>query len=150
MSNNLTEILNMVKEGKISPEDGEKLIHALHNSHLVQLDQDRTIELMPEDYENVPPGTEETSKVLSGKKARFLVIQVVKDGSKTVNVKVPIKLAKMVSNFIPKHVQGSMKAGGIDADLGDILSGIEQMPPGEDIINVVDEDDDECVRIYTT
>ena len=64
-------------------------------------------------------------------------------------MRIPLKLAKIASRFIPKHAHAQMKAHGVEGNLDELLAGLEELEPGEDLINVNDDDDDEQVRIYT-
>jgi len=143
------EILKMLQDGKITADEAMELLQALEPSEMmVKPENDRTIELMDEDYNNEEDG-EEDEKPRKKKRPKFLIIEVNKDGSKKVNVRIPLKLAKMASRFIPKHAHAQMKAHGMEGNLNELLAGLEELEPGEDLINVNDEDDDEQVRIYT-
>jgi len=143
------EILKMLQDGKITADEAAELLQALEPSEMmVKPENDRTIELMDEDYNNEEDG-EEDEKPRKKKRPKFLIIEVNKDGSKKVNVRIPLKLAKMASRFIPKHAHAQMKAHGMEGNLNELLAGLEELEPGEDLINVNDEDDDEQVRIYT-
>ncbi len=149
MDENRMEILKMLQAGKITAEEAAELLQALEPSEImVKPENDRTIQLMDEDYDEEEDG-EEGGKPRKRKRPKFLIIEVSKDGSKKVNVRIPLKLAKMASRFIPKHAHAQMKAHGMEGNLNELLAGLEELEPGEDLINVNDEDDDEQVRIYT-
>ena len=149
MDESKMEILKMLQDGKITADEAAELLQALEPSQIVvKPDDDRVIELMDDDYpeEEVE---DEKGRPRKKKRPRFLIIEVNKDGSKKVNVRIPLKLAKIASRFIPKHAHAQMKAHGMEGNLNELLAGLEELEPGEDLINVNDEDDDEQVRIYT-
>ena len=50
--------------------------------------------------------------------------------------------------FIPKSAQAHMKAEGVEVDLNELLAGIEEVGCCEDLINVVDDEKGEVVRIF--
>ena len=148
MDENKMEILKMLQEGKINAEEAMELLKALEPSQITERQEDeRMIELMEEDYadEQVEEGAAPGKK----KRPKFLIIEVTKDGKKKVNVRIPLKMAKMAMRFIPKHAQAEMKAHGVEGNLNDLMQGLEELEPGEDFINVLDDDDNEQVRIYT-
>ncbi len=75
MEDEIRKVLNLVKEGKISPEEGEKLILAIKES--IKHSQ-------------------------STKKGKFLRIQI-QDGNDKLNIKVPILLIKLGLKFVPQE-----------------------------------------------
>ncbi len=152
MEEHKMEILKMVQEGKITPEEGLELLKAIEQGGISpNNDGERTIELMPEDYERSEQAKDEfEGKPGDKKRPRFLIIQVSEGGRKKVNVKIPLKLARMASRFIPKSAQAHMKAEGIEVDLKELIAGIEELGANEDLVNVVDEEKGETVRIFTT
>ena len=139
MSDERMRILNMLAEGKITPDDAEKLLKAMDNNSRQ---------------------TETINKSLSENvKGKYLYVQVEpKEGksSERVSVKVPLALVKAglnISKLIPKDaqekVQSSMQEKGIPFNISDmnpenlqeILDAMEQMS--------VDVDTDEStVQIF--
>ena len=95
MGNETLEIIEMVKNNRITAEEGAKLIEALKQKS------------------ETPP----TSK------AKWLKIMVQERGQEkpSVNVKLPLGLTKLISKFIPKSKREVLKGKGIDLD--GILSG---------------------------
>lgn len=69
------QILNMVRDGKISTEDGAKLLAALEKA-----------------------GTEKPVD------ARSIYIRIRENGRDKVNVNIPVHLARMAVNLVPKDV----------------------------------------------
>lgn len=150
MDENKMEILKMLQDGKITADEAAELLQALEPSEvMLKPDDDRVIELMDDDYGDADETATEGKESRKKKRPRFLIIEVSKGGSKKVNVRIPLKLAKIASRFIPKHAHAQMKAHGVEGNLDELLAGLEELEPGEDLINVNDEDDDEQVRIYT-
>ena len=119
------KILKMVEDGKVSAEDGAKLLAALDDSR-------RTSRPMPPP----PPGT-----TASGRWLRIRVTDV-GSGRTKVNVNLPMGLVnvglKMGAKFAPE-VEG--------LDVQQIADAINSGMTGK-IIDVTDEDDGEHVEIY--
>jgi hypothetical protein len=119
------KILKMVEEGKVSAEDGAKLLAALDESR-------RSARPTPPP----PPGTTANG--------RWLHIRVtdVKNGRPKVNVNIPMGLVnvglKMGAKFAPE-VEGM--------DVQQIADAINSGMTGK-IIDVTDEEDGEHVEIY--
>ena len=114
-------ILKMLEEGKINAEEAEKLLQSI----------DKKIKTGKECCA-VAPG--------KGKKLRIRV-----DGDEKVNVSIPLSLAKLAANFIPKEQQKTMEESGLD--LNTILGHIEELEAtGEDLVNV--DSEDVKVRVY--
>lgn len=117
MSTEKLQILNMVKEGKISTEEGVKLLEALES---------------PTDISN--------NMVYSGGKAKWLKIRVFdpEDATK-VNVTIPISLinvgVKLASKFSPEFKE----AGLTENDMEEIFAAIKNGESGK-IIDVDSED----------
>jgi len=84
-------ILKMVEEGKVSAEDASKLLDALASARA------------PEEE---PSG---------GKKIRIKVTDP-ETGKQTVNLSIPIGLARFAARFVPAKKKEQMLADGIDID----------------------------------
>lgn len=134
MNDEILKVLKMVREGKISPEDGEKLLCAM--------------------------GTEAPVKK-QGKKNSMLRVRVdVKDPDNKeqvrVNVNVPLALAKKamgLMNFIPKDAKKELADQGIDLDeinLKELIELFEDGEISEELVNVDAGDDVQGakVRVY--
>lgn len=114
------QILAMVHEGKISVDEGLKLLEALEISSPGQ------------------PGAG------AGRSARMLRVRVfdAEDNTK-VNVNIPLALAKVAMKFIPKDVAAEIKEQDIDLD--EILASITDATMGK----IVDVDSDQAkVEVY--
>jgi hypothetical protein len=142
MDENKLEILRMIRDGKVTPEEGIQLLEAIETS---------TDSGTGDDYAftcGCGESVTGTTKAEHKKKARFLIIQVKEGDKKKVNVKIPLKLAKMASRFIPKSAQEHMRAEGVELNLGELLAGLEEEGCcGEDLVNV-DDDEGKNVRIF--
>ena len=80
------------------------------------------------------------------RKPRFLRIKVDDEGSnKKVNVRIPIALAKFAGKFIPKHARIEMKEQGMEFDLDEVLSQLENSEEGRIEVR---EGDSKIVMIY--
>lgn len=134
MNEEILKVLEMVREGKISPEDGEKLLSAM--------------------------GTEAPVKK-QGKKNSMLRVRVdVKDPDKKeqarVNVNVPLALAKKavgLMTFIPKEAKADLAEQGINLDeinLKELIELFEDGEISEELVNVDTGDDNQGakVRVY--
>lgn len=118
-------ILKMLEEGKINAEEAEKLLQSI---------------------EKKVPAVKGCCTVSTGKGKKLKIRVEPKEGGKEkVNVSIPLSLAKLVTNFIPKEQQKEMEASGVDLDT--ILAHVEELEAtGEDIVNV--DSENEKVRIY--
>lgn len=156
MDNSKLEILKMIRDGRITPEEGMELLKAIEPSGAIRksdtgvpvkkMDDSEAYAFTVRDSDTSSSESEETPG--GKKKPRFLMIQVSEGGRKKVNVKIPLKLAKLASRFIPKSAQAHMKAEGVEVDLNELLAGIEEVGCCEDLINVVDDEKGEVVRIF--
>ena len=128
------KIMELIKEGIITPREGLDLLEALGAA-------DKPV---AEPYDD--PGKEPASGPSRKKKAKWLYIQVNEEDGKNVNIKVPIGMAKLVGNFIPKQAKKEMSKQGIDLDIPELMKALEEC--GElDMVNV-DEGDGKTVRIF--
>lgn len=115
------QILTMVQEGKISVDEGLKLLEVLESS---------------------APG--QPGGAGAGRPAKMLRVRVfdAEDNTK-VNVNIPLALAKVAMKFIPKNVAAEIKEQDIDLD--EILASITDATMGK----IVDIDSDEAkVEVY--
>ena len=132
------KVLEMVKEGKITVEEGEKLLAAMRQSD---------------------PESEHPKK----RKAKYSMLRIrveAKDPNNSedakVNLNVPLKLAKKAVGLlalIPKDTKKDLSEKGIDLDSINIRELIEMFELGEvneELVNIVTGDDEKgaTVRIY--
>ena len=143
MNEEIKRVLKMVEEGKINADEGAKLIEAIE----AKSQPDTWIDL------NADPNAEVDENAKPGKKPSWLYVMV-NDKSeggrkKNVRVRITIKLARWALKFVPKRAQAHLKEKhGEDFDLSEISDMIDELPVGEDLINVVDEEKGEYVRIF--
>ena len=88
-------ILKMVEEGKLSPEEGAKLIDAL--------------------------GVEKHPT----RKGKYIRIYIHSEEGDEVNIKIPLKLVKVATKLIPKKFAKMKLNEGQVIDLSELLSGLE-------------------------
>jgi hypothetical protein len=140
MADQKLQIMNMVKDGTISPEEAIELLQALDSGAKKMLNP-------PQNAQDTVPCC--TATVTSnGKKPRFLKIQVQdEEENKNVNIVIPIALAKFAGKFIPKEARAEMSAQGVDLDLDGIMDCLEK----ECCQNLVEvtEGNKKIVRIFT-
>ena len=135
MNEEVLRILEMVKSGRISPEEGEKLLSAIGQGG-------------------------EAGKGQAGKRTMLRVRVDVKDPEKSeqarVNVNVPLAIAKKAMgllSLIPKEAKVELEQNGIDLSQIDLKGLIEMFEDGEideDLVDVVtgDEQKGATVKVY--
>ncbi|MGD2156764.1 MAG: hypothetical protein PVG32_07815 [Anaerolineales bacterium] len=116
------KILKLIQEGKITAEEGAKLLSALSAS--------------------TKKKPRQTSKISSARRLRVRVTDLTSGKSK-VNVNLPLKLVdaglNIASQFAPDvELEGLMSA--VDEAIGDNMMG--------KIVEVIDEDDQEHIEIF--
>ncbi len=131
MSDETRRILDMVKNGTITQEEGEKLIEAI--------------------YEKEEP------RKNTGKKSTLRVridTQGNNDDDKTtVNVNIPLILAKKMTGLtklVPKNAKNDLAEEGIDLDsidLGELITMFENGEIEEDLVNIDAGDDEDKVKV---
>ncbi len=132
------KILQMVQEGKITPEDAAQLLEAINAGSAQAVQQPPRRPYMP----SGPLGSESPTGL--GRKPRFLRVRVTDTdtGRPRVNVRLPIGMVsvglKMGSKFAPQ-------IEGLDAD--SLMQMIESGDLGQ-IVDVVDDEDGEHVEVF--
>jgi hypothetical protein len=141
MSDEKLRILQMIKDGTLTPEEGLDLIQALDMSE----SSAGTGFVVPASQSRVDDSSKQPQA--NGKrKPRFLRIKVDdEESNKKVNIRIPIALAKFAGKFIPKHARHEMKEQGVEFDLDEILNQLENSEEG---MIEVREGDNKIVQIY--
>ena len=121
MSEEKRMILEMVKDGKITIEEAEKLLEKANPVETLEI----------------------TRKKKKPNSKKFLRVRVSEDGKVTANVNIPIALAGVGLNLIPKK---KLKIDGKQIDLDHILQLIEDGTEGE-LVNVDTEDEGKEVKV---
>jgi hypothetical protein len=100
-------VLEMVEEGKITPEEGARLIEA------------------------VAKREESALQPTTGAAGRALRVRVTEGDDQTkVNVTVPLSLARLALKFIPRTALEALEDEGISADdLGELIASVEKAGP---------------------
>ncbi len=139
MNQEILKVLDMVKDGKISVEEGENLISVLTSESST---------------------SQSISKNTEHKKLLVKVLTIDKEGKEKTNVDVnlPLKLAKIMASFmtmIPQEAQTNMKEKGIDLssiDLTELIELFENNEIDSELVNVKSTDDENgettTVRVY--
>jgi hypothetical protein len=132
MSRERMKILQMVAEGAITPEEGEKL--------LSRLDPAAT---------SKAPAVRELGA--GDRKAALKYLRVVVDGSDKVNIRVPIGLIRTgikLTTLIPLHASEHLSEHGIDLAQFNNLDGDELMEALRDLKVEVDSGDGDVIRVF--
>lgn len=142
MSNNRTQILNMLAQGKISVDQAEKLLNALNE----------------EPDNNTDSGKKVGSSSKNPKYLRVLVNSV-KEGSdtpETVNVKIPlqllragIKLKSILPNQAGDKISDAINEHGMNINLDDITpENIEELIRGLNDFTIDVKNGKETVKVF--
>ncbi len=121
MNEEKRKILEMVKEGKITFEEAEQLLDKLN---------------LNESSENVPKVKKPNSK-------KFLRVRVSEEDKVKANVNIPIALAEVGLNLIPKS---KLKVDGKQINMDQILKLIEEGTEGE-LVNIDAEDEGKNYKV---
>jgi len=108
MSSETKQVLEMLKEGKITTEDAEKLLEKLSGSPTGSSGSPSSAA--------APSGQLGADQAVGGRKLQYIRIQVERPGRDSVNMRVPLALAR-VSNWmalIPPQVNERLAEQGID------------------------------------
>ncbi len=120
MSEEKRIILEMLKEGKISIEEAEQLLEKAN----------------PGESINDKPKKKPNSK-------RFLRVRVTEEDKVKANVNIPIALAEVGLNLVPKD---KLKVDGKQINMDQILKLIEEGTEGE-LVNIDAEDDGKNYKV---
>lgn len=147
MDDEKIRIMNMVKDGTITPSEGLELLEALASNSRKALGFTTTLKPIAACCSGESRSEEQTDSGPT-RKPRWLHIKVIdEEDKKSVNIKVPISLAKFMGKFIPKEAKEEMTEQGIDLDLKGLMEAIEQEGAME-IVNCCGEGG-KMVKIYT-
>lgn len=128
MKEEIKQVLDMLKEGKINNEEAINLIDALKSTE-----------------------TEENNKELSvvSKQKRYIRINITRDDKPAVNIKVPFGLIRWGINIANKLGKDAVKIGGeqIPIDLEELNNALNDPEFSGKIIDVHDEEKNEHVLI---
>ena len=124
------QILQMLSDGKISPQEADKLIDAIGN----KVEKAVIVKTIDNGGKKVQ---------LNGK----LRIEVKSADGDDVKIAVPLKLANLITTFVPKDKMSQLEEKGVN--LNEIFSNIDEFTKNmdEDIVNIQSADGDH-VRIY--
>lgn len=128
MKEEIKQVLDMLKEGKITNEEAVNLIDALKST----------------DKEN-----NSKEQPISNKQKRFIKINVTKDNKPKVNIKVPFSLVKWGINIANKMGKDTVKIGGeeIPFDMDELNKAMNDPEFSGKICDVYDEEKNEHVEI---
>ena len=120
MNDEILQVLEMVKNGKITPEEGERLIAAIQPNEKQPVSKNSKSMLRIR-VDTTDPAIENQAKV---------------------NVNIPLSVAKKAAGFlslVPKDVKSDLSEQGIDLDSIDLKGLIEMFENGdltEELVNV--------------
>lgn len=120
MNEERLQILKMIESGKISAEEGAKLLSAVETTQAAE-----TV----------------------GKQAHFLRVKIyeTKSGRATVNVNLPLSLIDVALKFVPKDAEFMKGVKGIDID--EVVAAIKAGAQGK-IVDIVDEGEGQHVEVW--
>ena len=121
MSEEKRMILEMLKEGKISLEEAEELL----------------------DKANPGESAATTKRIKKPNSKRFLRVRVTEEDKVKANVNIPIALAEVGLNLIPKD---KLKVDGKQINMDQILKLIEEGTEGE-LVNIDAEDEGKNYKV---
>lgn len=131
MSRERSKILQMVADGTITPEDGEKLLSRLDSAGTA------TAVAEPDDSKS--------------RKGPIKYLRVVVDGEDKVNVRVPIGLIRTgikLSTLMPLSASEHLTEHGIDLSQFNHLDGDELMEALRELQVDVDAGDGDVIRVF--
>ena len=114
MSEDISKILKMIEEGKITAEQGMELM--------------RAIEGRGTDVNAEESGA---GKGEEGMKASAFCIYVTDGEKEEVKVRIPKGLISCITKFVPKGMSGDVKTGETDIDISALLKDLENCTCGE-------------------
>lgn len=124
MTEERMRVLKMVEEGKVTPEEGARLIEAIRNREGQSM---------------------EPARAALGRCLRVRVFEGDQEKPK-VNVTVPLALARLALKFIPHSALEQMEEQGISAqDLSELVAAVEKAGPFK-IVDV--QDGSEKVEVF--
>ena len=130
MNEEYMRILKMIEEGKVTAEEGAELMKAVGGGG----DEGE------EKVENQLAGIKSS---LHGKKIRIKITDT-DTGKDKVNIRIPLRLAKIAEKLIPREAKSKMENEGVD--LGSILSNIDELVDGP-LVDIDADDNDDHVNI---
>lgn len=134
MNEEILKVLEMIKEGKITPEEGEKLLSAMRT----------------DDKPDVPKARAKNSML----RVRVDISDPEKKEQAKVNVNIPLALAKKAAgliSLIPKEAKSELADKGIDLEAIDIAELIGLFEDGlltEELVNVEAGDAEHGARVH--
>ena len=133
MSRESAKILQMVADGTITPEEGEKLLSRLEQAGA-------TVAVMQPTMGGAPP-----------KPAPLKFLRVVVDGGDKINIRVPIALIRTgikLTTLIPINASEHLTDHGIDLSKFNDLDGDELTEALRELRVEVDCEDGDVIRIF--
>lgn len=111
------QILEMVRDGKLSVDEAQKIMEAMDE------------------------GDQSTRCAAVSRPARFLRVRVKEEDGARVNVSLPLSLVRVLWKFIPRDAVRELEGQNIDVD--SILRAIDEGAQG----NLVDVEDEDGTRV---
>ncbi|MBA7704147.1 hypothetical protein ES703_112947 [subsurface metagenome] len=117
------KVLTMIQEGKITAEEGAKLLEVLDEGD---------------------SGLEQASASGQGKNIKIKVSEL-DSGTVKVNLNLPLGIARFVKSFIPQEAKDELEARGIDLEA--LMSTLDSGAVGK-LVEVEDEQDRHRIEIW--
>ncbi len=112
MSEERKKILEMLAEGKVSPDEANDLLNTVEKGE---------------------------TTTITPRARRLLKIRVSEGGEEKVNVTLPLALARVAMKFVPEDAKKELDEQGIDVE--ELLSSISTEIPDGKLVDVKDGDD---------
>lgn len=129
------KILEMISEGKISANDGERLLNAIHGNTR----EEKPVLL--NENQSLP------DKKNKENKDGNVIIEISSKESEIVKLKLPINFTGFMLNMIPAEKLSGIEVDGLN--ISEVLNNISNLDDGvdRDIVNITTEDGD-SIRIH--
>ncbi len=112
MSEERKKILEMLAEGKVSPEEADDLLNTLERGE---------------------------TKTVPERARRLLKVRISEGGTEKVNVNLPLSLARVALKFVPADAKKELEEQGIDIE--ELLSSVSSELQDGKIVDIKDGDD---------
>ncbi len=112
MSEERKRILEMLAEGKVSPEEADDLLNTLEKSE---------------------------SKAVPERARRLLKVRIREAGTEKVNITLPLSLARVALKFVPAEAKKELEEQGVDIE--DLLSSVSNELQEGKLVDIKDGDD---------
>jgi hypothetical protein len=147
--NEQMKILEMLKDGKITPEQADKLLDKLAKLD-AEPDEDDFVVDDPRGYAASAQAVK--VKIAKGKKRKFFCIKINTQNGKNINLRLPMAVAKAgvkLSALLPESAMGTLKEKGVNLDELSNLKGDDLTEALEALDIKINTDEGDSINIFT-